>query len=190
MPWLERLFGKRPSPSRPGTRVLVCAFEDRFGPLVAEDAATYREFFEDTTETILEGRAGLEAALGKGADIVHLHGQIDAQGLVTGLQLDGTHLIEMCSRGGVKLLWIASDNDPAGYVNGFKAQREPINLVMTIERNGAAFNSFLRKLLSKMSVGQPMPVAWNSLAPQIPGAAHENAPGTIYLAGSGSARFR
>lgn len=56
------------------------------------------------------------------------------------------------------------------------------NLVMTLERKGATFAQFFYDLFSKMFAGTTMPMAWVQLAPQIPGANHENVPSTIFAA--------
>lgn len=63
-----------------------------------------------------------------------------------------------------------------------------INLVMTLSRKGALFPQFFAKLFAQMKAGETMPVAWNNLAPQIPGMEHE-APDTIFACGAGHIAF-
>jgi len=128
-----------------------------------------------------------------GYDVVHLFVDVSPIGLMVDAsanEISGTDLIEKCCDSGVKLLWVASDNKPEGYIKGFKPVK-PLNLVMTIHRNGPAFATFLGQLLSRMSGGEAMPNAWAPLAPQAAGDPHrDRLPATIFSAGSGGARFR
>jgi hypothetical protein len=55
------------------------------------------------------------------------------------------------------------------------------NLVLTINRKGPAFTSFYSELFRRMYQGKTMPMAWAELAPQIPGATHEDCPEGIFL---------
>jgi hypothetical protein len=62
------------------------------------------------------------------------------------------------------------------------------NIVLTLERKGDRFGAFFEKLLRSMLGGKAMPVAWNTLAPQIPGAAHEG-PVSLYVPAPGRTRI-
>src|ERR1700685_3412059 len=102
----------------------------------------------------------------------------------------GAELIEKCCNSDVKLLWIASDNKPDGYIKGFKAAK-PLNSVMTINGNGPTFGLFLGHLLSRVSGRETLPAAWAALAPQTPrGPGHADLPATIFSAGRGGVKFR
>jgi len=91
----------------------------------------------------------------------------------------------------VKLLWLASQNKPEGYIKGFKAAGKPLNLVLTIDRKGPRFSTFLVHLLRKMSAGETMPVAWVSLAPQSSNdPRNQDAPACIFAAGRSGVKLR
>jgi hypothetical protein len=91
----------------------------------------------------------------------------------------------------VKLLWLAGENRPEGYVKGFKAAGRSLNLVLTIDRKSSSFSNFLENLLRKMSAGETMPVAWVSLAPQNSNdPRNQEAPACIFAAGRGGVRLR
>jgi hypothetical protein len=128
-----------------------------------------------------------------GKDIVHVFADVSPLGLVgegTGSEFTGTDLIKAAADADVKLLWIASDNKPEGYIKGFKPVK-PLNLVMTISRNGPNFPTFLSQLLSRLSGGEKMPAAWAALSPQNANdPRHNSLPGTIFSAGRGNATFR
>jgi hypothetical protein len=62
---------------------------------------------------------------------------------------------------------------------------------MTINRQGAQFSVFLEKLLSKMSVGETMPVAWVAISPQSPNDPRQKDwPACIFAAGRGAVKLR
>ncbi len=172
-----------------GTRILVCAFEQRFAPFLEEDAAIYRENYSATEMRVFSDHRELSDLLDRRYDVIHMLCEADVSGIISGLGRSGTELIYECCDRDVKLLWIASDNDPQAYIGGFNASGKHINLVMTIKRNGTNFTNFLRSLLSLMQGGERMPVAWNHLCPQIPGRTHQDAPESIFFAGRGRVRL-
>jgi hypothetical protein len=173
-----------------GTRVLICAFDSRFEDLMRKDSEAYRSRYPATTATTFSGPSELLEAVQRGYDVVHLLCDINPNGEIAGSDVTGTELIARCCASSVKLLWIASDNEPDRYIQGFKARGKRLNLVMTIKRDGPKFSEFLGNLLSKMSYGDSMPVAWNDLCPQIPGASHGEAPASIFFAGRPGIRLR
>jgi hypothetical protein len=132
--------------------------------------------------------------IGRGYDIVHLFCDVSQEGNIVdvhGNKTAGTTLIQRCCDSNVKLLWLASENRPEGYIRGFKAQGKPLNLVLTIDRRGSRFPTFLQNLLRKMSEGETMPVAWVSLSPQNSNdPRNQNAPACIFAAGRGGVRLR
>jgi hypothetical protein len=171
-------------------RVLICAFESHFEDLMKKDAEAYSYFYPRTTVTRFSGPDKLLEATEQGYDVVHLLCNVGPTGELANATVTGTDLIAQCCASSVKLLWIASDNEAGRYVRGFKARGKRLNLVMTIKRNGPGFSEFLAKLLSKMSCGDSMPVAWNDLCPQIPGASLNDAPESIFFAGRPGIRLR
>lgn len=90
----------------------------------------------------------------------------------------------------MKLLWVAAENDPSGYISGFDPEGRPISLVLTIKRHGDRFEAFLGALLTRLANGETMPSAWVKLAPQWSRAPeHAALPETIYSAGGGQLRL-
>jgi hypothetical protein len=173
-----------------GTRVLICAFDSRFEDLMRKDSEAYMRCYPTTTATSFSGPGELLEAVRQDYDVIHLLCDVNPNGEIAGSDVTGTELITQCCDSNVKLLWIASDNDPIGYIKGFKARGKRLNLVMTIKRNDPKFSEFIGKLLPKMSSGDSMPVAWNELCPQIPGAYHNDAPESIFFAGRPGIRLR
>jgi len=174
-----------------GTRVLVCAVGSGFDGLLKRDADAYKNHYSVTTAATFAGIDELLRAIREGQyDVVHLLCRVDSSGQIDGSGTRGTELIEDCCASGVKLLWVASENEPDAYIKGFYARGKRLNLVMTIRRNGQNFAEFLDHLLSRMLNGDAMPVAWNDLCPQVPGSAHPDAPECIFFAGRGGVRLR
>src|SRR5215472_3363477 len=152
------------------TSVLACGLGSKFDGLLEADSTVYSVFYRRMTMKKFSTVRELLESISQGYDIVHLFCNVSADGLIVGprgTSIIGTSLIEQCTKADVKLLWVASENKPEGYIKGFKAAR--INLVMTINRNGTGFSAFLKKLLSRLCQGETMPRAWASLAPQAPG---------------------
>ena len=193
---LNRLFGKADQsakaqvPTGGATRILVCALAPKFGEVLTADAERYAQFYPATTMMTFSTADEFVGALKDRFDVVHLFCDTDQNGRISGTHLDGTALIRTCCSSGVKLLWIASDNSASGYINGFSPKGQKINLVMTLQRRGTNFGTFLQSLLAKMSAGTSMPVAWAELCPQIPNLTHNDAPETIFSAGYGQLRLR
>jgi hypothetical protein len=103
----------------------------------------------------------------------------------------GASLIQRCCDSDVKLLWLASENKPDGYIKGFNTKGKPLNLVMTVDRKSLKFRKFLETLLSKMSTGQTMPAAWVAVAPQGPKDPRQlDSPACIFAAGRGAVKLR
>ena len=176
-----------------GSKVLVCSLDPKFAELLDADRNSYRRFYPTTTAATFTSLQELSAAIGKGYDVVHLFCDAPPEGIVagsSGATITGTGLIQMCCDSGVKLLWIASENKPDAYIKGFKAGGKPLNLVMTIHRQGPKFSLFLEKLLSKMSLGETMPKAWVAIAPQSPNDPRQKeSPVCIFAAGRAAVKL-
>jgi hypothetical protein len=182
--WLQ----KRVQEEVTGTRVLVCGLGAQFTELVTADGRIWKRFYPSVTANIVSELSELFECLERRYDAVHLFCQTSPRGVITddkGRTVTGTDIIQKCADCDVKLLWIASDNTSEAYITGFNAKGKRLNLVMTIGRQGANFGDSLEKLLSRMSRGERMPVAWNALWPQIPNASHPDAPNSIFFAGRG-----
>jgi hypothetical protein len=61
---------------------------------------------------------------------------------------------------------------------------------MTLARKGASFGLFYARLFGDMFKGTTMPVAWDRLAPQIPGETHIDTPEAIFACELGQIAFR
>jgi hypothetical protein len=175
-----------------GPRVLVCAIDNRFHDLLKADSDVYGHYYPATSTAVLPGIQALLGRLEEKYDIVHLFADVTEAGTIrdaSGHEVNGTELIQRCCDQGVKLLWSASDNPPDRYIKGFGARGKRLNLVMTLQRKGPNFPSFLQNILSWMAYGETMPVAWNAICPQIPRSDHKDAPESIFLAGRGGVRL-
>jgi len=191
---IKELFRKASHDEVVGSKVLVCSLDRKFAGLLDADRNSYSRFHPGTAAETVASIRDLQAAIGKGYDIVHLFCDASPEGMVTdnsGAKITGTNLIQLCCGSGVKLLWVASENKPDAYIKGFKAGGKPLNLVMTINRQGAKFSTFLEKLLSKMSLGETMPAAWVAISPQNPNDPRQkDAPVCIFAAGRGGVKLR
>jgi hypothetical protein len=77
---------------------------------------------------------------------------------------------------------VATPNTATAYRNAAPdTPHGQANLIMTLDRKGDAFARFFVRLLAEMKdTRQPLPAAWNAVAPQARGAAHD-APDTIAI---------
>ena len=171
------------------TRVLVCSLDPAFEAELISDFEAYKRHFESVKLHRFTDPNELVSSLADKYDIVHVLAAVTPTGCLGESQITGTELIEKSVSWGTKLLWLASTNDPQGYIKGFKPNGNKLNLVMTINRGEYRFANFLEKLLSEMKSGASMPVAWNRIAPQIPGQQHPDVPATIFSCGLGQTRF-
>jgi hypothetical protein len=190
---IRNLFTKRADDVVTGTKVLIASLNSKFTELAHADSRCYSQFYPNTTEHLLDNAEELSGAI-KGYDVLHLFCDVTPAGNIAdgrGREIPAAKLIESCCRCDVKLLWLASENKPEGYIKGFKAGGKPLNLVLTIDRKNSRFSSFLENILLKMSAGETMPSAWVALVPQ-----HANdpraqaAPACIFAAGRASVRLR
>jgi hypothetical protein len=168
--------------------------DPKFAEVANADCRCYSQFYPTPTESVFENAQELLAAIDKRYDVVHLFCDVTSHGNITdvqGRETAATSLIQSCSDSDVKLLWLASENKPEGYIKGFKAAQKPLNLVLTLDRKGSRFSSFLENLLRKMSAGETMPVAWVSLSPQNSNdPRNQDGPACIFAAGRGGVRLR
>jgi len=157
------------------------------------DCRCYSQLYPAPTESVFESAQELVAAFGKGYDVVHVFCDVTPHGNITDVQGQetATRPMETCSDSDVKLLWLASENKPEGYIKGFKTAQKPLNLVLALDRMGSRFSNFLENLLRKMSAGETMPVAWVSFSPQDSNdPPSQDAPACIFAAGRARVRLR
>jgi hypothetical protein len=171
------------------TRVLVCSLGDVPGDELDRDFSAYQKYLGSVTLHRFADANGLLNALRDGYDIVHVLTSVTVDGRIGDSEIGGTELIQKAALDKTKLLWIASSNDPQGYIKGFKPDGNKLNVVMTVDRRGDCLSNFIGKLLHEMRSGLSMPVAWNKIAPQVPGQEHPDAPATIFYSGLGQVRF-
>ena len=191
---IRDLFRKRAQDEVVGTRILIASLDLKFTELMKNDCHCYSQFYATPTETVFESSQELLKAIRQGYDIVHLFCDVSSDGNIMdgrGNATTATDLLQCCSESDAKLVWLASENKPEGYIQGFKAAGDPLNLVLTIDRRGPRFSIFLESLLRKMSAGETMPVAWVSVSPQNSNdPRNQDAPACIFSAGRGGVRLR
>lgn len=88
----------------------------------------------------------------------------------------------------VKWLFSAAENETPFTKTQFGPL--PLHFVFTLKRYGETFNHFLERLLLLMAKGSSMPVAWVTLAPQLPvPTGRTDAPECVFATGRGQALF-
>jgi hypothetical protein len=189
MSLLQSLFGQRAT--RPGavanTRVLVCCVDQRFADAAAIDAQTYARHYRSVQSATVADEPELRLLLRQGWDIVHLFCAFRSDGMIERLDIPGRQLLLACRHAGVTLVWIASEMRPELLAAALPSKGIAINLVATLDRNGAGFTAFLDGLLGQMAHGATMPKAWVKLWPQNPNLRDPSAPGLVFAAGRGEA---
>jgi hypothetical protein len=113
-------------------------------------------------------------------DVLMIYGNVSSDGRILRSHDD---LREIIRKSRAPIVIVASENEVKSYIAaGKRPGQGQANLVMTLNRRGAAFTEFFTRLFQRMSAGTSMPMAWVELAPQVSGAAHENCPETIFSA--------
>jgi hypothetical protein len=96
---------------------------------------------------------------------------------------------DLVKASGAHVAIIASENDGEHYIRALQPKDDwPANIVLVIDRRGAAFTIFFQKLFDAMNAGTSMLMAWIKLAPQ--GAnpvdpRHRECPVTVLAAEAG-----
>lgn len=191
---IRDFFRRRAQDEVVGTRILIASLDPKFVELMKSDCHCYSQFYATPTETVFESSQELFKAIRQGYDIVHLFCDVSSDGNIMdgrGNVTTATGLLQCCSDSDAKLVWLASENKPEGYIQGFKTAGKPLNLVLTIDRRGSRFSNFLGCLLRKMAAGETMPVAWVSVSPQNSNdQRNQDAPACIFAAGRARVRLR
>jgi len=176
-----------------GTKVLVCALGSKFDDLRNADERKYKRFYPATTSVSAKTLAEVRQALGQHYDVAHLYCDVDAQGGIadsSGTRMTGAELLRAAVDGGVKLLWIASDNVAEPYNAGFKPKGLKLNVVLTERRIGPNFSFFLDNLLTKLAAGESFAKAWNVVSKPEGKSVQPDVPHTIVSMGRGGVVFR
>lgn len=197
---LSRRFS-RPAP-RPETvvhtRILVSSLGREAGDdLEEKDAAVYSKYYRRVDVAKAQKAGELLASVRAGYDVVHLFCEISGDGYLVaepGSEMNASDLLKACGEGDVKVLFLAEANPGDNYTKAFPnevLQGTALNFVMTLDRKGGAFPQFLGALLLRMSSGDGMPLAWHSIAPQIPDRyrSQEIQPGLILFIGRGGVKL-
>lgn len=186
MQWLKRLIGSSTAVGPRQTRRITVDH-----PLVIEAPRIgFFNLLDLSAESILEedkrAFGPLFAAIKESSvsppvcDVLMIYARIEADGKIAG-SADG--LREIIRQSGAAIVVVASENDGKSYAAaGRSTGYGQANLVLTIRRKGIAFTQFFTQLFGRMSKGKSMLLAWVELAPQIPGATHENCPESIFAA--------
>lgn len=171
--------------------MLVCTLDTCFGAQLEADASVYSCHYKRVDVAVYQSIGELVKAVDLSYDIVHMFTRLAPGGLLVDPEgsILGSDLIAKCCEKDVKVLWIASENKSDDYIKGFGAAGKPLNLIMTISRNGANFEGFLEGLLSRVSHGSTLPSAWAAMAPQLPGSRQQALPSCIFFAGRPDARL-
>ena len=113
-------------------------------------------------------------------DVLLIYGHVEKNGLFAN---HSEGLRDIIHSSNASIVIVASENESQSYIAASKHRGYgKANLVMTLQRKEEVFTSFFSKLFEKMYKGKSMLAAWVELAPQIPGATHNNCPETIFAA--------
>jgi hypothetical protein len=101
------------------TRVLGCSLGDAPEDGLNRDLGAYQKYLGSVTVQRFADANGLVNAFRSKYDIVHVLTAITVDGRIGESEISGTELIQQAALDNTKLLWIASSNDPQGYIKGF-----------------------------------------------------------------------
>jgi hypothetical protein len=187
---------RRAMPARPQTRSVspsaisqpTIAFLNLCGgnceAIVAQDQAEIGALFQ--------GRVQKASATAPRCDVLFLYCELDATGKIMGQPLS---VIDVIRESGAPIAVVASGIRPdivssSGFQKSLDSgSSQHTNLVILLDRKGAAFGRFFRSLFQDLWAGVPMPMAWVKLAPQAP-QQPPDIPATICIMGAGPVTFK
>lgn len=156
-----------------------------FNLLGSSAEADVRDDLEQVAQYFNEVRQ--EDSVAPLCDVLLLYCKINSSGAISE---SSQSLREIIRDAGAAVVIVATNNEAENYQAGLaSAPFGRANLVMTIDRCESLFAGFLGKLFAQMQRGVSMPIAWNNLAPQYPGADHEELPATICALERGQIAF-
>jgi hypothetical protein len=187
MEWLKRILGSSSTPaaSRSTRRITVDSplviesprigffnlLDSSAKPIVDEDKQAFGSFFTAVNESNDTAPA---------CDVLMIYARVESDGRIAGSTVG---LREIIRQSGAAIVVVASENDAKSYsAAGKSTGYGQANLVLTLKRKGATFTHFFAQLFGRMFKGKSMLLAWVELAPQVPGATHENCPESIFAA--------
>ena len=175
-------FRGRSSPITDPTLGLLNIGGDTFTQLMEEDRASLDALFPQ-----VEVGSGLQIPK---CDVLFVYTDIASDGQIgLGKGLTIRHLAE---RAAASIVVLAAPNSWEHIAQAVKQDGpKRANLVCTMDRKGSIFSSFFRKLFELMRAGKSMPMAWNSLAPQVPSRVdpHTDVPETVAILEAGQVKF-
>jgi hypothetical protein len=119
--------------------------------------------------------------------VLFVYCDIDPSGRIQGTP-DPLRALAMWA--GAYVTIVATDNDAEAYKKALEARVDwNSNLVLILDRKGAAFSKCFRRLFEEMNKGESMLTAWVELAPQIPGHEHPDLPASVMVAEAGHVTF-
>jgi hypothetical protein len=150
--------------------------------IAAEDRALIGEMFGQNVQV---------TTVPVSCDVLFLYCSLDASGKIVGQRASLRSLIGDCK---ARVAVIASEvpadlrSNREFQVALARGNNPPVNLVVTLNRNGASFGRFFKQLFQMMWTGVSMPMAWVQLAPQAP-QQRGDIPGTVCLLEAGQIVF-
>lgn len=122
-----------------------------------------------------------------GAEVLLVYAHLNEDGTIKGPTTTGLRQVVQMTQSPIVVL--ASPNSPLSLRNAVALPGpKSANLVLVLDRKGAALGRFLRSLFEKMRDGKDMLSAWVEIAPQGPdGSPHQ--PATMLVAEAGKIAF-
>jgi serine/threonine protein kinase len=155
-----------------GTKVLVAVLgaEKEDAAAAQADADKYKVYYKSVElRKSLSAQEFLVLLATEKFEIVHLHGQYDRGGIFHEASRFGLRLGDIrraCEFAGVKLLWLASSNNP-DWLKGSSALTEPSFSVVITQSRGENFPKFLSGFLSRTARGESLNSVWSIYVPYI-----------------------
>ena len=122
------------------------------------------------------------------AHVLFVYTHLNMDGTIKGTPASGIRQIVQATKAAILVLASANSQESlqhAAHLPGPKTA----NIVLTLDRNGAAFSRFFQDLFVKMRGGTDMLSAWVELAPQVRHSSLSNVPATLLLAEAGKLAF-
>jgi hypothetical protein len=153
---------------------------DGSAKIIAADKAALVQFFISSVESTDAPPT---------CDVLFVYCYFEPSGRIRG---SSRSLREMIRDSGAAVVVIATENSGNYYMAAAKEKENygQANLVMVLCRKGDIFAKFFQRLFGEMKRGVSMPVAWDKLAPQIPGAKHADCPDAIFACEKGQLAFK
>lgn len=125
-------------------------------------------------------------------NVLFVYCALESSGRIAGQEFSLRDLIKAA---GAHIAVVASENSPevisTTEFNSFLQSKDtwPANIIITLNRNDDAFGRFFKSIFALMHEGATMPMAWVSLAPQVP-LGSTDTPSTVALLEVGHIVFR